>query len=162
MCEILGISAVHIGRLFSSGDIVGKTDRGEWDVAETVQSYISYKSGGSSIARQQAEETLKLTAARRIAKDIENEATRGRLRPVEEVEAAVIAALSPVSAALDSLPMQIKRDCPELSQRGVEIIERAIAKMRNGLADDDIAETREGGAGEDIARAGPSNGGGVG
>jgi len=38
-----------------------------------------------------------------------------RLRPIAEAVEALEAALTPVCAMLDSLPLQIKRDCSELS-----------------------------------------------
>ena len=88
-------------------------------------------------------EKARLTKEQRIAKELENAETQRRLRPVEEVEAAIYDALSPVASALDSLPMSIKRACPELSQHGVELVEREIATMRNALADDHIFEPSE-------------------
>lgn len=81
-------------------------------------------------------EKARLTKARRIAQELDNAETEKRLRPLEEVESAIIQTLSPVAAMLDALPMAIKRDCPELSAYGVERIERTIATARNTLADD--------------------------
>lgn len=106
-----------------------------------------------------ADEDAKLTKARRVAQELANDAERGRLRPVEEVEAAIYSALSPVASALDSLPMQIKRACPELSQRGVELVERAIATMRNALADEHISEPSAGGLVENNESPVPADGG---
>ena len=85
-------------------------------------------------------EKARLTKARRVAQELENARTEKELRPIQEVEAAIYDALSPVAAALESLPMGIKRVCPELSQSGVEMVEREIATMRNALADDHIYE----------------------
>lgn len=107
-------------------------------------------------------EKARWTQARRIAQELENDEAQGRLRPVEEVETAIIEALTPVAAGLDSLPMAIKRACPELSARGVELVEREIARMRNALADDDITGPGETGAGENAARSVSADGGGVG
>lgn len=107
-------------------------------------------------------EKARLTKARRVAQELENEEAQGRLRPVSEVEAAIFDALSPVAAGLDSLPMAIKRVCPELSGRGVELVEREIARMRNDLADDHITEPSESGAGNDAPGAVSADGGGVG
>ena len=107
-------------------------------------------------------EQARWTKARRIAQELENEREQGRLRPVAEVDAAVTDALSPVAAALDSLPMAIKRACPELSQTAIEMVEREIATMRNALADDHITDSGESSAGEDAASPVSANGGGVG
>ena len=70
-------------------------------------------------------------------------AEEGRLCPVEEVETAIIATLTPVVAMLDSLPLTIKRDCPELSHTAVERIERTIATARNNLADEEVMTPAE-------------------
>ncbi len=107
-------------------------------------------------------EQARLTKARRIAQEIENEREQGRLRPVAEVEVAITEALSPVAAALDSLPMAIKRSCPELSQTAIEMVEREIATMRNALADDHITDSGESGTGEDTASSVSADGGGMG
>jgi len=85
-------------------------------------------------------EKARLTKARRIAQELDNAEREGKLRPIAEAADAVEAALVPVCAMLDSLPLQIKRECPELSHQSVETMQRTIAKSRNALADE-IVET---------------------
>ena len=79
-------------------------------------------------------EKARLTKARRIAQELDNAERELELRPVFEVSEAIVAALTPVVAMLDNLPVSIKRVCPALSQTGVEKMERAIAESRNELA----------------------------
>ena len=85
----------------------------------------------------------RLTKAQAGLAELTLASEQGRLRPVEEVEEAILAALTPVVGMLDSLPLAIKRECPELSHTAVEQIERTIATARNQLADEDVMTPSE-------------------
>ena len=143
LAQWLGVSEKTVSvRAFPS---VGKDGRSIlYDVREiirieTARGLHAVEADGGVIDHEA--EKARLTKARRIAQEFDNAESEKRLRPVEEVEAAITDTLTPVCAMLDALPMSIKRVCPELSQRAVEMVEREIAKARNQLADDVEAVT---------------------
>ena len=102
---------------------------------ESVRAGI-VSSGGDDSDIDLNYQRARLVQAQAGLAEISLAAEEERLRPVEEVEGAVIGALSPVVAMLESLPLTMKRDCPELSHTTVERMERTIATARNRLADD--------------------------
>jgi len=83
-----------------------------------------------------------LSALKRSAvftrQELDNAEREGELRPLSEVSEAIVAALTPVCAMLDNLPLAIKRKCPELSHVSVETVERTIAEARNELAEQPV------------------------
>lgn len=98
MAAILGISVEHLGRLAKSGDLPPAIERGKWDVADTVQSFVSYKVGavrpGEASDAKSEELLLIIERRRKTAADAEgrerqNAYEAGRLIELEQAETVI-------------------------------------------------------------------------
>lgn len=115
---ILGISAVHLGRLAQAGTVPSPIGRGKWDVASVVTAYITDLKGRESEPLK-AEQLAFVKAQRERTEaqraEIQRKAgvAEGKLIPADEVKAAMTTSFAHVRAKLLALP---NRCAPRVAQ----------------------------------------------
>lgn len=140
LAEVIDMTAQGVYALEKSGTIPERVD-GKFDLIKSVHGYCKSLKKRRTKERDATEEKTRLLKEQADAKAMENAEKRGELVRREKYEEIVNRAASVVVAGLDSLPLNVKKACPELPARSIEVIRLEIAKMRNVIADTEIDET---------------------
>jgi len=129
--KIMGVSVQSL----SKWDIAPKRKTGR-EVFYYLPEVVDWR-----LARDTAE-SLNLTAERaRLAKEqadghaLKNAQTQGELVSLDILTYALSNVASQVVSILDALPLQIKKRCPQLNARAIEIIRREIVKAMNAMSE---------------------------
>lgn len=147
VAEFLGLSRMQVSRLYKNGTITRLTN-GKYP-AKAIAEYCEFSRGlrqGNTTDRVVAtapdreapdtnKERARLLRAQADKAEMDNEVRKGELAPIEILKESLTDILRQHAAIYDSLPGEVKRNCPELSNKGVEIIKREVAKVRNIAAD---------------------------
>lgn len=147
--EHLDMTHRRIQMLFANGTLPSSKGRGGVNIDACRVAYIRYLRG---IASGQVKSTSPIEDAgvdidggacyedlierekyRKIKR--ENDEAEGRLAPVDLLTAALAKAASSVVATLESLPLLIKRQYPEVTADQTLLVKKAIAECRNNIAD---------------------------
>jgi phage terminase Nu1 subunit (DNA packaging protein) len=85
-------------------------------------------------------ERLRLTRAQAEGQEIKNELAKGRIAPIEIITQSLATVAGATAGILDSLPLNMKRQYPELSAQMIEAIKRQCVKAQNEISRlDDVA-----------------------
>ena len=79
------------------------------------------------------QEKTRLTKAQADAKELENEERRGKLAEIDILKETLGSTLNSVAAILDSIPAEMRRQCPHLSQADIDEIATVVATIRNSI-----------------------------
>jgi phage terminase Nu1 subunit (DNA packaging protein) len=79
-------------------------------------------------------ERLRLTSAQAEGQELKNELAKGRIAPIEIITLSLSAVAGAAAGILDSLPLNIKRQHPELSAQMIEAIKRQCVKAQNEIS----------------------------
>jgi len=168
MARIIGVSAVHLGRLAKDEAIPGPVSRGTWNIVAVVQAYLAHERGRAA-ARGAAEggvrsEELLLTAARRAKTEAEAEMAaiglaerRGQLVEVEAVAVAWEGHIARARALLLAMPSRLALPLAgEADPQQIEaMVREEVHAALHELADEgqhDASEPADGES-EDLAAA---------
>ena len=77
------------------------------------------------------QERAKLAVEQTRKLERENNLADGKIADVELLSVALTDVLSQMVAIFEAIPNNIKRVCPEISSRGIEVVKKEIAKARN-------------------------------
>ena len=87
---------------------------------------------GSTVAIES--ERLRLTSAQAEGQELKNELAKGKTAPMEIITLSLSTVAGAASGILDSLPLNIKRQHPELSAQMIEAIKRQCVKAQNEIS----------------------------
>ena len=87
---------------------------------------------GSNVAIES--ERLRLTSAQAEGQELKNELAKGKTAPMEIITLSLSTVAGAASGILDSLPLNIKRQHPELSAQMIEAIKRQCVKAQNEIS----------------------------
>ena len=87
------------------------------------------------------EERIRLTRAQAEEKELKNAQIRGELAPISSIAEATGKFSSQAAAILETIPMKLKRQNPNLTATDIELIKKEIIKIQNIAAD--VANTLE-------------------
>jgi phage terminase Nu1 subunit (DNA packaging protein) len=79
-------------------------------------------------------ERLRLTSAQAEGQELKNELAKGKTAPMEIITLSLSTVAGAASGILDSLPLNIKRQFPELSAQMIEAIKRQCVKSQNEIS----------------------------
>jgi phage terminase Nu1 subunit (DNA packaging protein) len=141
----LGVTIKYVQDLIANGTIA-KKGRGEYDLDECRQSYIS-RLRESAAGRANAgdlnltDERARLAKEQADAKEMENAITRGELVYIEDVAKRVEVALSNVKTKLLAVPTKVAPEAAAAddAKEVQALIERHIIEALNELAGIDTA-----------------------
>lgn len=80
------------------------------------------------------QERLRLTSAQAEGQELKNEIIRRQSVPTDLVTFVLSRLAAEISSILDTLPLTLKRRCPDLEVRHIENVQRELAKARNRAA----------------------------
>lgn len=91
---------------------------------------------------RETEESLSLTAERaRLASEqadghaLKNALAKDEIAPISILELALSRVAELINSVLDSLPLKLKKQCPKLNARDIELIRRIIVKLQNEISE---------------------------
>ena len=137
LATICDVTATRIRQLVAEGAITRKPNA-KYDLT-AVTEYIRFlrqahaEQRGTPTAEVDYRQLMEQEKYRQMQR--ENAIAERLVAPVSLIEEAVgrgVAAMLPV---LESLPLLVKRECPEITGEQVERVKRAVAICRNALAD---------------------------
>lgn len=151
---MLGVSSVQVSQLKQQLDdplpMIGKKGRSflfdihavhEWDIRRRIKSELAGTKGQgadtSEVLSFHAEKT-RLTRAQADARELENRQKRGELAEISVLSETLSITLNSVAAKLDSIPAEMRRKCPHLSQADIDEITRVITSIRNTIDGSEI------------------------
>jgi phage terminase Nu1 subunit (DNA packaging protein) len=79
-------------------------------------------------------ERLRLTSAQAEGQELKNELAKGKTAPMEIITLSLSTVAGAASGILDSLPLNIKRQYPELTAQMIEAIKRQCVKAQNEIS----------------------------
>ncbi len=132
LAVILDITIARVGQLAKEG-VIEKQENGQY-LASAITDYIKFirnAKGGKDIE----EERRRLIKEQADKLERENRIADGEVVLVEELNAALVGILAQIVPILESIPNNIKRSCPTISAREIEIVKKEIVKARNIAAD---------------------------
>ena len=134
LARCIGVSLQRVGQLAKEG-VIEKVDGGRY-APEAVQSYVKWKY--ESFESKDRDWSDLLEAEKYREKKRQNDLEEGMVAPVSvlaEVLERGVAAMVPV---LETLPLMIKRNWPEVTGDQVTLVKKAVAECRNILCDLEI------------------------
>ena len=118
------------------------------DIPEAVQWWNRYTNRGTRTDPQTGEaldgnlEMARLRKEQADGQALKNSVTRREMAPVAAVEWTLSQALAPVIAALDAVPVRLKRMIPSMTAADVDRVKTELAKIRNEAAEAEIDWSR--------------------
>lgn len=130
LAKLLDLSLARVGQLAKEGTI-NKLPSGKYP-PEAITQYVAFlrdgRRGGNDVVLEIERE--KLRKLRR-----ENDIEEGQFAPVELLTEALQKAGAIIVANLESLPLLMKRNWPEITGDQVTMVKKAVAECRNTVAD---------------------------
>ena len=111
VAKVLGISSRRVQQLTEDG-IFEKERRGQYDIAKTVQAFVSYKTGESKLEKKareggyDAERTL-LTRTKRMIEENKLKIMNGELHRSDTVKSVMNRMLNNFKSKLQALPLKV-------------------------------------------------------
>ena len=131
--KMLGVSAVHVGRMGKEGQIPRRKN-GKYG-PEAVLAYVT-KLREDSRRRTDYSEEIDAEKVRKLRR--ENDQAEGILAPIQVLQAYAERIATVVVPILENIPLNLKRSFPELTGDQIQIIKAGIAEARNAIADAEI------------------------
>ena len=104
-----------------------------YDVCSVLENRLS-KAGPTGSNGDIEAERLRLTSAQAEGQELKNELAKGRIAPIEIITLSLSTVAGAAAGILDSLPLNIKRQYPELSAQMIEAIKRQCVKAQNEIS----------------------------
>lgn len=130
---MLDLSVVRVGQLAKEGRIT-KLKSGRYSSAAVTQ-YIRFLREAAN-KRTSFTELLEEEKHRKIKR--ENDLEEGLLAPVALLTEALEQAGNIMIPILESLPLVMKRNWPEITGDQIQLVKRSIAECRNAIAETEI------------------------
>lgn len=140
----IDLSERRVRALIAEGILPASKGKGGLDLEACRVAYIRHLRGIASCqvldktTLDLQQERALLTASQRRKLDRENDLEEKLVAPVELLTSALIQAARQIIPILDSLPMEMKRDNPELTGHDIQLAKKSICKCRNLIADLEI------------------------
>ena len=80
-------------------------------------------------------ERARLLKAQADKAEMDNEERRGNIASVDILRDAIIEVATQVNAKFDALPNEIKRNVPDISAKGIELVKRTVAEVKNTVSE---------------------------
>lgn len=141
IATFLGLSIARVGQLAKEGTI-SKQANGRY-LPSAITEYVEWLrskafgkgAGGTGIQNDANVERARLLKEQADKEEMNNQLRRGELAPVSDMQAAMSQVYAKQVAIFESVPARIKRECPELSARGLDVVRKELAKARNLAAE---------------------------
>jgi phage terminase Nu1 subunit (DNA packaging protein) len=110
----------------------------EWYLRRKIrEKLLGNKNAGADVGTADVvdfhQEKTRLTKAQADSKELENQERQGKLAEIDVLKETLSITLNSVAAILDSIPAEMRRQCPHLSQADIDEIATVIAKVRNSI-----------------------------
>ena len=133
LAQICSVSATRIRQLVADG-VITKTAEGKYSV-ESVTQYIEYL---RQVQQKRTGYHELLDREKYREKKRENDRAETLVAPVEVIEHAVEKGVTALIAILETLPLIIKRNWPEITGDQIQLVKQSVAECRNAMADVEI------------------------
>jgi phage terminase Nu1 subunit (DNA packaging protein) len=140
LADVLGLTDRRIRELVREG-VIDRIDRGQYNLAECVQSYIKYKI--DSISKREetgklSEEQARLTKLKADREEIELKKLRGEVIPVYEIAKLWNYVITSAKTKLLSIPSIIKIQNPDIDISVINSIDTIHRECLEELAHDPL------------------------
>ena len=136
IAKVLDLSLARVGQLAKEG-LITREEGGRYRIS-AVTEYIQYLRGGDSgkLADGNSKDFTQLLDEERWRKmKRENDLEEKDIARVVVLENALTDAARQILPLLDSIPVEMKRDNPELTGSDIKTAKTTVAKCRNIIAD---------------------------
>jgi phage terminase Nu1 subunit (DNA packaging protein) len=133
LAKLFGLTSERVGQLAKAGEI--KKQRGGKFAPSAITAYIQFLRDRSRKGTDYAE---LLDAERYRQRKRENDLAEDLVAPVSLLSDALENAASQIVPILESLPLHMKRQFPEITGDQIQLVKTAIAECRNVIADIEI------------------------
>lgn len=132
--ELVGISQQAVAELVKRGVLAEGAAAGEWLLAYTgrLREQAAGRWAGDEL--DLARERAGLARAQRERIEMLNAQAKRELLPVALLERVLARLARQIAGTLEALPVQLKRQSPNLSAEDLDLINREIARIRNAAA----------------------------
>ena len=141
LAAMLSVSDRRVRQLVDEGVVIKGKRKGEYKLLESTQRYIAYlKAGGQrkEISEKKEAEQLKYLMEKTREKKRENDIEEKKVASVDLLTLALEKAANQIVPILESLPLIMKRNWPEITGDQITLAKKAIAECRNAIADMEI------------------------
>ena len=133
MAESLGITANAFAR-WKVQPVARIGKHAYYDVRSVLDNRLIHAECNSATAGDMEAERLRLTSAQAEGQELKNELAKGKTAPMEIITLSLSTVAGAASGILDSLPLNIKRQYPELTAQMIEAIKRQCVKAQNEIS----------------------------
>jgi len=134
--RLLGLSIQRVGQLAKEG-VIHKLDSGKY-APEAVAEYIQWRYETSAASGEEDWSEL-LEKEKYREKKRQNDLEEQLVAPVAVLEEVLERGVSAMVPILETLPLQMKRNWPEITGDQVMLVKKSVAECRNILADLEIS-----------------------
>lgn len=143
MADLLDISVQALGRFEKQGKLQGKVGHGLWDVKETFQSFVRYRTKEAENSDGVKSEELRLTMARRRkteadadAAEMNRDIQRGELVEVDVAVGLVADRIQTLRSRILNLPtkLAVKMAATRTREEAVELLEAELTQLLEELS----------------------------
>lgn len=136
LAQCFGVAKTTIDTWASKGcPVIERGTRGKPSKYNTVDVFRWLKHGDGSDSIDLQKERALLAAEQRRKLKRENDVEEKLLAPVDLLTDALASTGRQIVAILESLPLTMKRYCPEITGDQITLVKKSIAKCRNSIAD---------------------------
>jgi phage terminase Nu1 subunit (DNA packaging protein) len=121
-----------VAKIIDESDVESAGNKGNYKTYR-MAAVVNAMLGSDELDLQQERAKLAVEQTRRL--QLKNDQEEGRLAPVSILGDALNNATGQIASVLDALPLTLKKRCPMLTGREIEIIQKEIARCRNAAAD---------------------------
>ena len=132
LATLLDVSLVRIGQLRKEGVIETLPGAKQYP-AEAITRYVRFIKGGHKGGSGNLADEIEREKLRKLRR--ENDIEEGQVAPVALLTEALQKAGAIIVANLESLPLLMKRNWPEITGDQVTMVKKAVAECRNAVAD---------------------------
>lgn len=139
IAEHLDLSGRHVRSLLSDGKLPPSKGRGGYDLDACRLAYIRYLRGvGTGQVNSNDDDdddySRLLEKEKYREKKRQNDIEESKVAPVDLLTSALYTAVNQIIPILESLPLVMKRNFPELSGDQISLVKKAVAECRNIIA----------------------------
>lgn len=144
LADLVGVNPSRVSE-WSRDAIIPKPVRQRYNLRRCLEGLFIYYRASKGDKRNTAggqtydKEKIRLTKHQADKLELELQIKRGEYAPVGRLAGALASTGTQILAHLDALPIELKRENPELSARNIETVRVTIAKMCNSIADMNLA-----------------------
>ncbi len=146
IADHLDLSPRHVRRLISDGVLPASKGRGGYKINDCRLAYIRYLRGvstgqaqGDLAENEDGEDYSRLLEKEKYReKKRQNDLEEQKVAPVALLTMALEKAANQIIPILESLPLVMKRNWPEITGDQITLVKKSIAECRNIIADSEL------------------------